>query len=149
MTNIFLILFTILILIILQKILRNIYYVEKFVGLASDDDDNVIYDNKPLNQRALKRKNKNINVKYNCRTTIVECDSDSDCLNLCAENGNSKSECINGFCAYVYNERENKTFCQNGGAPISYFYRGQFKYEGCICPPTFIGRFCEIPNKMI
>ena len=145
MNYLLIILFSILCLLVIKKLLSKNYIKKDFI--QKDNDNIVTYDNKPLHQRALKRKIKNSDVKYNCRATIVECDKDSDCLNLCADSGN-KSECINGFCAYVY-DNDDDTFCQNGGTPVSYFFRGRFNYTGCICPATFIGRFCDIPNKMI
>lgn len=143
---IYIILFSILLLILLKKIFTK-NYIQKNYLTPDYNDDTVTYDNKPLHLRALKRKNDASDefIKYDCRTTIIECDKDSDCQKLCAENGN-KRECINGFCAYVYN---TDTLCQNGGTPVSYFFKGRFNYLGCICPPTFIGRFCDIPNKMI
>lgn len=148
MTYLFLILFVIFLFIILKELITKQFRTEKFVESDSNGDI-VLYDNKPLNQKALKRTTTNSRIKYDCRTTIIECNSDSDCLNLCAENNNTKNKCINGFCAYVYNERENDSLCQNGGTPISYFYRGRFEYAGCLCPPTFIGRFCDVKNKML
>lgn len=144
MNHIIIILFVILCLLIIQSLSTKNKSVDKNFTLDIDDNNNMtIYDNKPLHRLALKNKKNYSRVKYNCRTTIVECDQDSDCLNLCA---GGESECINGFCAYVY--QNEGSLCQNGGTPVSYFYRGYFDYVGCICPPAFIGRFCDIPNKM-
>lgn len=143
MNYVFIFLISILCLLIIKNLLiTNSNKKFEMENKIMDNTMRTIYDNKPLNLQPSKRRNQKVD--NNCRTTIVECDEDSDCLNACA---GGDSQCINGFCAYVY-EKDN-TFCQNGGIPVSYFHAGYFNYAGCICPPAFIGRFCDIPNNVL
>lgn len=143
MNYVIIILITILCLLVIKNVSRP--NDEKFKFDDIDGTLPTIYDNKPLNRSVelKKKKNPRANNLINCRTTIVECDEDSDCLNACA--GSSNSRCIEGFCASY----DDASFCQNGGIPVSYFNEGDFDYAGCICPETFIGRFCQIENNML
>ena len=130
------------VLILYSFIFRRLDRKEKEVVDIADESGVVTYDNKPLNVLAFKKKTTDL--QFNCRSTIIECDDHSTCQNSCS---GGKSECINGFCSYVYDS--NSSLCQNGGIPISIFYRGRFDYINCICPPTHIGRFCDVQNKML
>ena len=75
----------------------------------------------------------------------MECRFDKDCEKKCLKLANHKSKCSKGLC--LYNKNNSKSKCQNGGQIISTFMYGRF-YTSCICPETFIGRHCEIPNEM-
>ena len=102
----------------------------------------VIYDNSPLNIRAL-RKQLEISERLNCHSNIIECDSDEDCVNVCA---GKNSRCLNRFCGY---SSPHGNVCQNGGQPVSQFDFGEFHFLRCLCSAEYLGRFCEIPNLMI
>ena len=102
----------------------------------------VIYDNAPLHIKALRKKLKT-NERLNCHTNIVECDTDADCINICA---GENSRCLNRFCGYQSHDGD---VCHNGGQPVSHFDFGEFQFLRCLCPAEYIGRFCEIPNLLI
>ena len=106
----------------------------------------IIYDASPLTKMALKKQrviiSKTKHKKIDCSTSAMECNSSRDCNAICAQ----EALCIEGMC---YTAKVNsRVDCQNGGVPVSYFKDGIFNYEGCICPPTHIGRWCEILNQL-
>ena len=101
-------------------------------------------------------KNIQLNKPVNCDSFLVYCQRDEDCSNMCLPINNDSVTtkttttvitpmCFENVCRYNYFE-ENKLACQNGGQPIPSFFKN-FSFE-CACPPSFIGRRCQVPNLL-
>ena len=113
-------------------IVRSIWQIER-PGIGGREMEKtivskVIYDNAPLNIKA-RRKQPKTNERLNCHTSIIECDSDSDCVDICAGKNTS---CLNRFCGYQ--SPQGGDVCQNGGQPVSHFEFGEFQFLRCRCP---------------
>ena len=52
--------------------------------------------------------------------------------------------CMSGLCGY----RVEGYPCLNGGTPTTHFYLGRNLLR-CVCPDQFLGRLCQVPNKMV
>lgn len=146
LTTIFIISFIIIIfssIRIIHKFYKK-YKIEK--NIIDVDDNQKVYDGSTLSSPAKKKKLYPVHFlakKVDCHSNVVECNNDSDCQSNCLTYKNHKRKCSNGLCIY----NNSKTLCENGGQIASYFSFGRI-INGCICPESFIGQFCQIPNKM-
>lgn len=146
--------FIVVFLILARTLLLQTFYLDEsnsvLIPDAKQQDiakvQRIIYDGSPLTKMARKKQraiiSKTEHKKIDCSTSAMECNSSQDCNAICAQ----EALCIEGMC---YTAKVNSQInCQNGGVLVSYFKDGIFNYEGCICPPTHIGRLCEIFNEM-
>ena len=164
-----------LLIFIFNLFIRNFFYtfiqtnnnnLKNRADTAKISINKTFFDGFPLFYKPSKLKPPTINKiqlkkPVNCDSFLVYCQLDDDCSNMCLSinnNNNNNTDsvattttttvtpvCFENVCRYKYHE-ENKLACQNGGQPIPSFLEN-FSFE-CACPPTFIGRRCQIPNLL-
>lgn len=140
---------------IILIILISLYIIEKIFNnnnKIKKDKPLILYDGMRLRETAL-HGNEWEEIKVDCKHHFVECNDNYDCLRRCQtlfsfNDIKLNAFCVNGLCQYT-DLSTSPSLCKNGSILTKEFFSLGRKMVKCICPTNdYIGRFCDIENKM-